>query len=271
MKLRSRDILPVVLFILMFLLLGGCGSTISPNHAVNLAGFIEDAERKAQFVNQFRAVFVKTRKTTVFQKELTVTGNLVFQKPGRFQLTMTGDVDVEILSDGKSVTLIHDNKDQENFQVRGDRDLTRFEDPLMLLISSIGSGGLRQFNVLETEPLPDNSLRVEIAPGNDRRFDRISKFALWFSRGGEIERVRILFKNGSEDETVFQSWTLLAKEDPEILNMNRKLRRISEAARTPMEAATRDERSRSVAKNTPFPEHGDSDLPHKGLSARCRP
>lgn len=250
MKARSWARIGSVLVVPLFLVIGACGTAISPNRAVDLGSFIEDVEKKAQFVNQFRADFVKTRKTTVFQKDLTVTGSLVFQKPGRFQLAMNGDINVEILSDGKFVTLIHDKKHEEYFPVRGDRDLTRFEDPLMLLINSIGNGGLRQFNVLETAPLGD-SLRVEIAPGNERHFARIRKVTLRFSQSGEIERVKILFKNGSEDETVFQSWTLLAAEDPEIVRLNRQLRRISELARTKKEARIIDGRTRSLAKNTP--------------------
>lgn len=254
-------VIPVVL------LLGACGAAVSPNRSVDLNRFIEDVEKKAQLVNQFRAVFVKTRNTPVFQNKLTVTGCLVFQKPGRFQLTMNGDINVEILSDGQSVTLIHDRKDEEFFQVRGDRDLTRFEDPLMLLINCIGNGGLRQFNVLESTPVGD-SLRVELTPGNDRRFDRIRKVTLRFARSGELERVRILFKNGGEDETVFRSWALLAKEDPEILGMNRELRRISEVARAKKEASVKEEAGRSLAKNIPFPDHPKSarprDIPSEG-------
>ncbi len=270
MTSRFRGRIGWVLVIPVLLLLGACGAAVSPTRSADLNSLIQDVEKKAQLVNQFRAVFVKTRKTPVFQKKLTVTGRLVFQKPGRFDLTMDGDINVEIFSDGKSVTLVHDKKDEEFFQVRGDRDLTRFEDPLMLLINCIGNGGLRQFNVLETVPAGD-SLRVEIAPGNDRRFDRIRKISLWFSQSGEIERVKILFKNGGEDETVFRSWALLAKEDPEILRLNRKLSRVSEVARARKETAVNEEVNRSLAKNTPFPEHlGRSPEPSAG-SGDCRP
>jgi outer membrane lipoprotein-sorting protein len=270
MTSRFRGSIGSVLVIPVLLLLGACGTAVSPSRSEDLSTFIQDVEKKAQLVNQFRAVFVKTRKTPVFQKKLTVTGHLVFQKPGRFDLTMNGDINVEILSDGKSVTLVHDKKDEEFFQVRGDRDLTRFEDPLMLLINCIGNGGLRQFNVLESVPVGD-SLRVEIAPGNDRRFDRIRKVSLWFAQSGEIERVKILFKNGGEDETVFRSWALLAKEDPEILRLNRKLSRVSEVARARKETAVNDEGNRSLAKNTPFPEQIGRSAKTEAVSANCRP
>lgn len=270
MKSRFRGSIGSILVIPLLLLLGACGAAVPPSRSVELNSLIQDVEKKAQLVNQFRAVFVKTRKTPVFQKKLTVTGHLVFQKPGRFDLTMNGDINVEILSDGKSVTLVHDKKDEEFFQVRGDRDLTRFEDPLMLIINSLGNGGLRQFNVLESVPVGD-SLRVEIAPGNDRRFDRIRKISLWFSQSGEIERVKILFKNGSEDETVFQSWALLAREDPEILRLNRKLSRVSEVARARKETAVNEEGKRSLAKNTPFPNRIVRSAGAGAVSANCRP
>ncbi len=39
-------------------------------------------------------------------------------------------MNVEILSDGKEYSVTHDGQDQEIFRVHGERDLSRFSDPL---------------------------------------------------------------------------------------------------------------------------------------------
>ena len=64
---------------------------------------------------------------------------------------------------------------------------------------------------------------LEVEPGNDTSFERIRNLSLSFSDIGEIGRVAIAFRNGDRDETVFQSWSLLARDDPEILQLNQRL------------------------------------------------
>jgi len=197
-------------------------SAKAPAVPAGLDNLIEGIEKKAYIVNQFRAKFVKTRHSKVFNRDLSVQGDLVFQKPNRFRLSMSGDVNADILSDGKIITLIHDQSDQEVFRVEGERDLSKFADPLVLIMQRIGDGGLRKFAVVKN--VHDGSSNVlEVEPGNDTSFERIRNVSLSFSDIGEIGKVVIAFRNGDRDETVFQSWSLLARDDPEILQLNERL------------------------------------------------
>ncbi len=43
----------------------------------------------------------------------------------------------------------------------------------------------------------------------------------------EIKKVTVFFKDGDQDETVFRSWILLAHDDPDILDLRNKLKRLS--------------------------------------------
>ncbi|MFH1114286.1 MAG: outer membrane lipoprotein carrier protein LolA [Pseudomonadota bacterium] len=201
-----------------------CGSS-APFKQGDLAGLLEDMERKAQLVSQFQVRFVKTRSVSAFDRELKVNGRLVFQKPARMSLSLTGDVNVEILSDGRCIKIIHDGTDEETFKLRGDRDMTKFADPLMLLINSVGDGGLRDLAVLKTVEGHDSRM-VQIDPSNDSRFERIQTIFLWLSDYGEIGRVRIVFTDGGTDDTVFESWSVLSDDAPEIRELNYKLRTV---------------------------------------------
>jgi outer membrane lipoprotein-sorting protein len=202
-------------------LLAAC-ATKGPAAPVRLDSLIEGIEKKAYIVNQFRAKFIKTRHSTIFNRDLSIQGSLVFQKPNRFWLNMSGDVNADILSDGRVITLIHDQSDKEVFRVEGERDLSKFSDPLVLIMQEIGNGGLRKFAVAKSEREGETNV-LEVEPGNDNHFERIKKVSLSFSDFGEINKVLIDFKNGDRDETVFQSWALLARDDPEILQLNERL------------------------------------------------
>jgi outer membrane lipoprotein-sorting protein len=206
-------------------LLTGCATKGSASPA-SLNGLIEGIEKKAYIVNQFRAKFVKTRHSTVFNRDLSIQGYLVFQKPNRFRLSMSGDVTAEILSDGRIVTLIHDQSDREVFRVEGDRDLSKFADPMVLIMQGIGNGSLRKFAILKNTREGDANV-LEVEPGHDASFERIKGVSLSFSDFGEMTKVSIDFKNGDRDETVFQSWSLLARDDPEILQLNERLEGIA--------------------------------------------
>jgi outer membrane lipoprotein-sorting protein len=202
-------------------LLAGCATRGSAT-PTGLDNLIDGIEKKAYIVNQFQAKFIRTRHSTIFSRDLSVKGNLVFQKPNRFWLTLSGDVNADILSDGKVFTLIHDQVDTEVFRVEGERDLSKLADPLVLIMEEIGNGGLRRFAVMKNVR-EGNANVLEVEPGHDNNFERIKNITLSFSDLGEINKVLINFKNGDRDETVFQSWALLARDDPEILQLNQRL------------------------------------------------
>jgi len=218
----------VAIGVVAALWLVGCAAS-GPIKPMDFDSMIEDMEKKAEFIRQFRADFSKTRHTAVFNREVSVRGRLIFQKPNKFALTLTGDINVEMLSDGRTIHLIHDNKDQEVFQVEGDRDLSRFADPLMVLIHSIGQGGLRKFQPSKSESR-EAALTTEFHPRNDTNFERIQSVTVQFSEQGTIKKVVILSRDGERDEVVFESWRMLAQDDPEIRRLNERLKTLSESA-----------------------------------------
>jgi outer membrane lipoprotein-sorting protein len=212
------------LLVLCGALLGACSGT-GPVRVSDFEDLVQSMEAKSRLVDRFKTTFVKTRLSEVFNRALTIRGSLVFQKPNKFQLTMRGDVNVELLSDGARITVIHDKRDRETFEVQGDRDIARFADPLMALIESIGNGGLREFRAvqaLEEEP----SLLVQGEPRGQRYFERIERVTLLLNESGQIRKVTLLFKDGNRDETIFQDWQALASDHPDIQQLDERLSRI---------------------------------------------
>jgi outer membrane lipoprotein-sorting protein len=209
-----------------------CGARTNLPKRMELASLIEEAEKKAYLVNQFRAEFVKTRRNSVFNREMRAKGVLVFQKPNKFQLSISGDVNIEVLSNGRVITVTHDQKDQDVFYVHGDRDLSKFADPLMLLIQSLGNGGLRQFSIVESVQTGD-TLITEVQPSNQNDFERVRNVILSMDDSGQLKKVSINFKSGDADETEFKSWSLLAQNDPAILSLNDRLSKLSDQEPNP--------------------------------------
>jgi outer membrane lipoprotein-sorting protein len=224
---KCRPPLALALWVCAICLLGlaGCGAGASMKRA-SLDSLIRDVETKSYLVQQFRARFEKTRRTGVFDRELSVKGSLIFQKPNKFQLSMSGDVNVEILSDGETITIIHDGKDQETYHVQGERDLSRFADPLMVLLQGIGNGGLRKFSVVR-QGSDGQPVVLEAEPKGQLYFERTKKILLKLSESGEIRSVRLLYSDGDHDETVFHSWSMLPRNDPEIVKLNSRLKTLS--------------------------------------------
>jgi outer membrane lipoprotein-sorting protein len=212
-------------FICCLSLLSGCGGAITVKTA-DLDDLVRDVEVKSYLVQRFQAQFEQTRRNEVFKHVTKVRGNLVFEKPNKFHLTLVGDVNVEILSDGHQMTMIHDGKDQETFQLHGDRDVSKFADPLMMLLQSMGNGGLRRFSIARNLD-EDASVTLEAVPTGQLHFERTKKVVLRLSETGEIQTVMLDFGDGNRDETVFNSWAMLAQDDPEIVQLHKKLRALS--------------------------------------------
>ena len=213
----------------IFMGLGGCTGRNSMEN-VSLDNLINTLEKRSYLVKQFRAEFVKVRRSPVFKRDLTVKGRLIFQRPSKFVLTMSGDVNVEILSDGEKLNLIHDQKDIEAYQLQGERDVSRFADPLMMVIQSIGDGGMRRFS-LSKKLNNDGSVVLDAQPNGQVNFERIEKAEISISDIGEIEKVSLLLKDGNRDETHFRSWALLSQDDPAILDLNSRLENLSQSSR----------------------------------------
>jgi|GEM_PF-5233457 len=214
---------------LIFVGLGGCTGRNSLDN-VSLDNLINSLERKSYLIKQFRAEFVKVRRSPVFRRDFTVKGRLVFQRPSKFSLTMSGDANIEILSDGENINLIHNQRDHETYHLAGERDSSKFADPLMMVIQSIGDGGMRKFS-LTKKSNQDGSVILDATPNGQVNFERIEKAEISISDIGEIQRVSILFKDGNRDETIFRSWALLAQDDPIILELNSRLENLSPNSR----------------------------------------
>lgn len=201
-------------------LLQSCASRGAVND--DLEVLLRDLEKRSYMVGQFRADFHKARKSPIFDKEILVKGVLIFQKENKFQLTLSGDINVEILSDGQFLTIIHNGTDEEFYHFRGERDRSKFSDPLMSMINAITAGDMSKFaNVNQTRS--GNLMSLQIQPGAAPEFERIQNVWVDFSESGIIKKVVISFKNGSQDTTVFDSWSMLTQDDPSIVKMNARL------------------------------------------------
>ena len=229
----------------IFMGLGGCTGKNSMEN-VSLDNLINTLEKRSYLVKQFRAEFVKVRRSPVFKRDLTVKGRLIFQRPSKFVLTMSGDANVEILSDGGNLNLIHDQKDIEAYHLQGERDVARFADPLMMVIQSIGDGGMRRFS-LSKKLNNDGSVVLDALPNGQVNFERIEKAEIFISDIGEIKKVSLLLKDGNRDETHFRSWALLSQDDPAILDLNNRLENLSQSSRLTRLRPERNEEKASIS------------------------
>ncbi len=233
MKRRAQSpIIPALLTLCAAALLGSCASTESIKD-FNPEELISRVERNAYFVHQFEAKFTKTRTLSMFDRDLTVDAHLVFQKPGKFRLVTDGDVNVEILSDGRIVTMIHDGEDMEIHRLRGDRDLSRFSDPMMQVLNNLGRGALRAA-CGTCKRIEEDGLVIELRPGNTFcPIEPAGKAEVRLGPNAEPQVLRILYENGDVDEIRFVSWRVLAADDPAVLALNKRL---AELARTERKA-----------------------------------
>lgn len=224
-RIFLRRSLPFALTVLLTC----CASTNNRIPESDLHSLLKIVEKKAYVVGQFQADFHKIRKSNLFQHEARVNGRLIFQKPGRFQLNLTGDVHLEIMSDGEFVALIHDNRDLEFFRIQGERDLSKFADPMMLLVNSLSNGDTTRFANMRQNKQEDLTV-LEIEPGDLTEFEAIEKVRVKFSGQGTIQLIEMFFHNGNVERTLFDSWSLLAQDDPKIRTMNERIEKLSAMA-----------------------------------------
>ncbi len=206
-----------------------CASTNNIVSESDIHSLLKIVEKKAYIVGQFEAKFHKTRKSSLFNHEACVDGRLIFQKPGRFELKLTGDVNLQILSDGEFVALIHDNSDLEFFKTDGERDMSKFADPMMLLVNCLSNGDTSRFAMMRQKQHHASTV-LEIDPGDLSEFEAIREVKVKFSDQGTIQSIVMFFRNGNVEKTVFDSWSLLTQDDPKIQTMNKRIARISAMA-----------------------------------------
>jgi outer membrane lipoprotein-sorting protein len=204
-----------------FALLASCAGKAIGTDA-DFERILSTVEKKANAVSRFRVDFVKTRSSSVFNRALTVEARLIFEKPSSFRLVTSGDVNVEVVSDGKVIVLRHDQKDEEVYDIEGGRDRTVFADPMMLLINGLANGALRRYSILN-QATDDDFVTIEVGAAAAGNVERTEKAILSFSKSGELRKARLVFRNGDEDEFAFRSWSMPARNDPELLELKRKL------------------------------------------------
>ncbi len=225
MQFGSHRLIASAALLGVILLVASCAGPI-PMKDFDLEKMSEAIEKRADAVDIVRTEFTKTRSTNVFNRDMAVQGRLIMQKPNKFRLTLMGDTNVEVLSDGKVVHMIHDLCFHDTYRMHGERDLARFADPLMTLLQGISSGALRKYAVVNRVAKGD-SVMLEVVPGNGTDVERINRAFLWFGSGGELKRIRIFLKDGAVDDTVFTLWAILAPDDPEIVFLNRSLQELA--------------------------------------------
>jgi len=191
----------------------------------------ENMDKKAQLVTRFRLDFTRTRRSCTFDRPLTVQGRLVFQKPDRFRVTTRGDVNVEVLSDGQFLALVHDGKDREIHTLHGDRDRAQFADPLMALLEGFGNGTMTRVAAVPAAA-HENTAAIEITSDPSSRTERKYKILAWFTPDGIIEKARFVSDNGDNDEIRILSWAVLPANDPEIAELERRLQQVKAARST---------------------------------------
>lgn len=216
-------------FLAMFALLSSCASRNNLVPDSDLHSLLNMVEKKAYVVQQFQADFHKVRKSNLFQNETRIKGRLIFQKPNRFELKLKGDVNLDIFSDGTFVALIHDGRDLEFFRAEGERDLSKFADPMMLLVNSLSNGDTSRFANLTQRKQHDATV-LEIDPGALNEFEAVKNVKVKFSDQGAIKLIEIMFQNGNTESTCFDNWSLLAKDDPKIGLMNQSIEKLSKIA-----------------------------------------
>ena len=118
--------------------------------------------------------------------------------------------------------IIHDNRDLELFKTQGERDLSRFSDPMMLVVNCLTSGDTSRFANMAQRKSKDSTV-LEIEPGDLNEFEAIKNVKVKFSDQGTIESIAMFFKNGNVEKTIFDSWSLLAQNDPKIQTMNERI------------------------------------------------
>jgi len=214
-----------LLYVVLIASVGGCRIE-KPSIEVDLKALLEDVQKKARIIKQFRADFMRVRTSGAFRVPMVVNGVLVYQKPGIFSIRYVGDVNLEILSDGETVTLIHDRGHQDTFVPAGDGNGSLVSDTVMSLIRNIGEGGLEKFSILGTEKLEDG-MKIEMCPQREKPFHMVQRISLWISYFGELKRIKVFFDGGDQEDTVFESWSVLADNEPEVLELETRLSELS--------------------------------------------
>lgn len=227
----AKRILAFAVLAPAFALLASCAGKAIVTDA-DLERIFGTVEKKANAISRFRVEFVKTRVSSVFNRALRVEARLIFEKPNSFRMVTSGDVNVEVVSDGKVIVLRHDQKDEEVYDIEGGRDRTVFADPMMLLINGLANGALRKYSVVK-QSTDDDFVTVEVGSAATAVVERANRAILSFSKTGELRKARLVFRNGDEDDIMFRSWSIPGRNDPDLLELRQKIEMLPRQAVSP--------------------------------------
>jgi len=192
----------------------------------SLDSLLNDLHKRINLIRQLRVDFTKTRHSSSFKAPVSVKGTLIYQRPGNFFMRYRGGVDVQVLSNGNIVRIVHDEGLAETFVLNSDRNAGIFSDPWIELIATIGRGGFDK--LLTVELVGKNELiDIDFVGKNQRPFEHVKRMTLSASHFGEIKHFTVVFSDGDFDEINFDSWSVLLDTDPEIVDLETRLKTIS--------------------------------------------
>lgn len=242
----AKKFLALAMLAPAFALLASCAGKAIVTDA-DLERIFSSVEKKANAISRFRVEFVKTRISSVFNRALRVEARLIFEKPNSFRMVTSGDVNVEVVSDGKVIVLRHDQKDEEVYDIEGGRDRTVFADPMMLLINGLANGALRKYSVVK-QSADDDFVTIEVGTAATAVVERANRAILSFSKTGELRKARLVFRNGDEDDIMFRSWSIPGRNDPDLLELRQKIEMLPRQAVSPPTSSQHDTLSGSFMR-----------------------
>lgn len=215
------------LIVLSTILIETLGCSIQTSSVdTTLEGLLSDMHRRINLINQLRVDFTMIRHSSSFKSPVSIKGTLVYQKPAKFIMTYQGGVNLQVLSDNSVVRLVHDGGFTETFVLNRDRNSGVFCAPWIDLITTIGTG---EFDKLFTVALTrkDELLELGFATKNQRPFEHVKLIRLYVNDFGEVKHITVVFSDEDFDEIHFDSWSILLDTDPEIVDLEAKLKTIS--------------------------------------------
>lgn len=123
--------------------------------------------------------------------------------------------------------------------MQGNNGSSLLADPLILLLDHVGNGGMRGYSIVQKETEGESAV-IEVKPENSAALELIRTALLFFSKQGDLEKVKIMFRDGGVDETVFTSWAALPSDDPDIVLLRRRLEELSGATDPSTRESRRD-------------------------------
>jgi hypothetical protein len=73
-------------------------------------------------------------------------------------------------------------------------------------------------------------MTMEFRPQNETNFERIRSVTVQLDQDGQLRKVVIVSRDGEREEVVFDSWRMLAQDDPDLVRLDERLKELSASA-----------------------------------------